>query len=91
VVTKLQPKREWVKRRAVFEYGDKQVTQLTSSLHSAGLLQTCEPLSIIIQKASQTTGITKSRSLNPLESAQISKGSGTLDCSEQSPEVEAFS
>jgi hypothetical protein len=26
-----------------------------------------------------------------LESAQISKGSGTLDCSEQSPEVEVFS
>jgi hypothetical protein len=76
---------------AVQEDDGEKTTELMTCLHISSLLETCFPLSIILQKATgETCGFEGCMQLT-LISPKIFPRFGTFDGGQECPEVEALS
>ena len=77
-------------RPTISDDGCEEIAKLQPSLHGTGLLETLDPLLIILKKPSGNASLLEGTMKNTIHSAQSIKRSCTLDCSKEETEVEAL-
>jgi len=70
--------------------GDKKATELVTSVHVSGILQTCLPLPIILQKTMCKTGSLESRMHNAIQLPKILPRFCAFNIDQEQPEIIAL-